>query len=147
MKPKEFEIEITINKHWHDTRLAYRKIRGISALSTSWMLHTYYLTAKGTKAGLDRLKTILEEHPVNELEIKRREAATKAFESADLPSVSGTGGWTQDGDFWSMAFFCENDEQPDEPSIKGSFGVRFEPRSAKIKDRWKNADFASRERK
>jgi hypothetical protein len=37
-----------------------------------------------------------------------------------------------------MAVFYENEDQPDEPSIKGSFGVRFEPRSAKIIDRWKN---------
>jgi hypothetical protein len=70
------------------------------------------------------------------LDERRLDAAQRRFERADVGEVAGLDGWTQDGDFYSIGVYWENEDGGD--SIFGSFGVEFKPNSTKIIDEWAN---------
>lgn len=75
--------------------------------------------------------------PLEKLEAARRKAADEAWESAKLPNIEASDGWTIDGVFWSRKVFWSNPGAESTcGSIVGSFGVAFEADSAKIIDQW-----------
>ena len=70
-----------------------------------------------------------------DLDKARLAVADQSFAEADFgDSVVGeTGGWTIDGNFYSIKVFWE---QEDGPSVIGSYGVEFAPESDQVIDTW-----------
>jgi hypothetical protein len=56
----------------------------------------------------------------------RRQAADQALAEWECNGVVDVGNWDFDGPYASCPVYYENPEDPDGPSIMGSFGVEFD---------------------
>jgi len=77
---------------------------------------------------------IREQH--RDLASRQRAAAELAFEDWQVEGLIDCNGWLWDYNRASRVVFLENLEDPNGPSIKGTFGVEFAPDSAEIIDQW-----------